>query len=129
MARLTLTESAVGEWLDIGVDTVVHVAVVIALGATSAALTGRGWRLGLLAAAGVILSAAVAKAWPGLAMPDRLGGFFTNLGSRDGFYAMLLGFLALVAYAPPLLPILMTVVAAGTHAYWVGRLVYRLFRG
>ena len=32
VARLTLTESALGEWLDIAVDTVVHTALMLALG-------------------------------------------------------------------------------------------------
>jgi phosphatidylglycerophosphate synthase len=80
VARLTLTESAIGEWLDIAVDTVVHAAVVIALGVTSASVTGQGLGLGVLAAVGVIASAAVAKAWPGLAMPDRVGAAIVGLG-------------------------------------------------
>ncbi len=90
VARLTLTESAIGEWLDISADTMIHVAVVLALGATSAAVAGQGIGLGIVSALGVIASAAVAKLWPGLAMPDRVGLAISNLGSRDGFYAMLL---------------------------------------
>jgi phosphatidylglycerophosphate synthase len=129
VARLTLTESAIGEWLDIGADTVVHVCVVLALGATSAAMTGQGAGLGVVAALGVIASAAVAKLWPGLAMPDRLGTAISGLGSRDGFYAMLLAFVLARSVAPATLPWLMIVVAAGSHAYWVGRLLYRLIRG
>jgi phosphatidylglycerophosphate synthase len=129
VARLTLTESAIGEWLDIAVDTVVHAAVVIALGVTSASVTGQGLGLGVLAAVGVIASAAVAKAWPGLAMPDRVGAAIVGLGSRDGFYAMLVAFIAARAWWPEVLPWLMIVVAVGTHAYWVGRALYRLTRG
>ncbi len=129
VARLTLRESAIGEWLDIVTDTVIHAAVVIALGVTSAALTGRGAGLGLLAALGVVASSAVAKAWPGLAMPDRLGTALSGLGSRDGFYGMLLGFIAARAAWPDALPWLMIVVAAGSHAYWVGRVLYRVIRG
>lgn len=129
VARLTLTESATGEWLDIVADTMTHAAVVLALGATSAALTGRGATLGVLAAGGMIASAAVAKAWPGVAMPDRVGTFLSQLGSRDGFYAMLLLFIVARATWPPALPWLMIVVAAGSHAFWVGRVLYRLTRG
>jgi phosphatidylglycerophosphate synthase len=129
VARLTLTESAIGEWLDIAGDTVTHVGVVLALGATSAHVTGRGFQLGVLAAAGFLLSAAVAKAWPGVAMPDRVGSALANLGSRDGFYAMLVAFIAALAVAPLALPWLMVVVAGGAHAYWVSRLLYRITRG
>jgi phosphatidylglycerophosphate synthase len=129
VARLTLTESAIGEWLDIAADTIIHAAVVLALGATSAALTGRGTLLGALAAAGVIASAAVAKAWPGLAMPDRAGTMLSKLGSRDGFYGLLLGFIVARAFWPEALPWLMVVVAAGSHAFWVGRAIYRVTRG
>lgn len=129
IARLTLTESAIGEWLDITADTVTHVAVVVALGATSEALTGRGGGLGVLAAVGFVASAAVAKAWPGVAMPDRVGAAISGLGNRDGFYAMLLAFIAARAVWPQALPWLMIVVAAGSHAFWVGRLLYRLTRG
>ena len=129
VARLTLTESSIGEWLDIVADTVVHVAVVLALGATSAELTGHGATLGVLAALGFVASATVARAWPGLAMPDRVGTFLSNLGSRDGFYVMLLAFIVGRSAWPPALPWLMIVVAAGSHAYWVGRLIYRLTRG
>jgi len=52
-------------------------------------------------------------------------GYFGRLDaltSRDGFYAMLVLFIALRIGAPDRLPILMAVVAAGTHAYWVARL-------
>jgi phosphatidylglycerophosphate synthase len=129
VARLTLSESVIGEWLDIVADTAIHVAVVLALGVTSAAVTGRGTELGVIAALGVIASAAVAKAWPGLAMPDRVGAALSGLGSRDGFYALLLAFIVARAAWPAALPWLMIVVAAGSHAYWFGRALYRLTRG
>jgi phosphatidylglycerophosphate synthase len=129
VARLTLRESAIGEWLDIAADTVIHAAVVLALGASSAAATGEGAWLGVVAALGVVTSAAVAKAWPGLAMPDRVGTALSGLGSRDGFYAMLVGFIVALAAWPASLPWLMAIVAAGAHAYWLARVLYRLVRG
>jgi phosphatidylglycerophosphate synthase len=122
-------ESAIGEWLDIAVDTVIHATVVLALGATSAAVTGRGLWLGVVAASGTVLSAAVMKVWPALAMPDRLGTAISGIGNRDGFYGMLAGFILARALWPEALPWLMVVVAAGSHAYWVGRVLYRLTRG
>lgn len=119
VARLTLTESAVGEWLDIAVDTVVHAALVLALGVAAARLTGDGLAAGIAAAAGVVISAAVGKLWPPATAPRR--DLLDRLSSRDGFYAMLLLFLALRLGAPGWLPALLGVVAAGTHAYWVAR--------
>jgi len=129
VARLTLTESAIGEWLDIVVDTVIHSSVVLALGVTSAAVTGQGMTLGVVAALGIIASAAVMKVWPALAMPDRLGTAIAGLGSRDGFYAMLLAFIVARAAWPAALPWLMIVIAGGSHAYWAGRVLYRITRG
>jgi phosphatidylglycerophosphate synthase len=130
VARLTLTESTLGAALDIVGDTVVHACVVIALGVAATALTGRGTGLGLLAAVGVVASAAAAFRWPvAAAAEDRVGTVLKALGTRDGFYAMLLAFLIEVTWAPAALPALMVVVAVGSHAYWVGRVVYRLARG
>jgi phosphatidylglycerophosphate synthase len=127
VARLTLTESRFGARLDIIVDTMVHAAVVIALGAATQSVTGGGGGLAAIAAVGVVASAIAASRTPVAgAGEDRLGRFLQNLGSRDGFYVMLLGFLATLTWAPAWLPALMTIVAAGTHAYWVGRVAYRL---
>jgi len=58
-----------------------------------------------------------------------VGGLLDALGNRDGFYAMLLIFIAALTFAPALLPILMIIVAAGSHAYWLTRLAYRLLAG
>ena len=129
IARLTLTESAIGEWLDLAADTVTHVAVVLALGVTSQAVAGSGAAFGVIAALGFVASAAVAKAWPAVAMPDRIGTAISGLGNRDGFYAMLIAFIVSRTYWPDALPWLMIVVAAGSHAFWIGRALYRLTRG
>jgi phosphatidylglycerophosphate synthase len=129
VARLTLTESALGERLDVFADTVVHGSVVVALGVAAEALTGRGTLLGVVGALGIVGSAVAAFRWPATGpAEDRVGTFLDNLGTRDGFYAMLLGFLAAVTWAPAALPALMALVAAGSHAYWVGRVLYRLCR-
>jgi len=94
--------------------------VVIALGIAARRLTGRGDGLGLLAAGGVVASAAAAYRWPGAAAEDRVGTWLNALGTRDGFYAMLAAFFVAVTWAPAALPALMAVVAVGSHAYWVG---------
>jgi phosphatidylglycerophosphate synthase len=121
VARLTLTESAVGEWLDIVVDTVVHAALVLALGMAAARLAGAGLTAGVVAAIGVVASATVGKLWPPPPVTAAGRGLLDRLSSRDGFYAMLLLFIALMIGAPAALPTLLAVVAAGTHAYWVAR--------
>jgi phosphatidylglycerophosphate synthase len=122
VARLTLSESAVGARLDIVLDTLVHAALALALGWASAAVTGRGVGAGLVAAVGVAASAFAGARWPPAPRTAAGRSLLDALTSRDGFYAMLLLFLALRAGAPALLPALMVVVAIGTHAYWVARL-------
>jgi hypothetical protein len=121
VARLTLKESAVGEWLDIVLDTVVHTSLVLALGHAAASVTGGGLGAGVAAAGGVVASAVVGKLWPPAPLTATDRGLLDALTSRDGFYAMLVLFLVLRIVAPALLPSLMIVVAAGTHAYWVVR--------
>jgi phosphatidylglycerophosphate synthase len=126
VARLTLAESRLGEWLDILVDTLVHATMVVAMGVTAERLAGGGVLLGLVGALGVVASAAVAKVWPATGAADNVGAALENLGSRDGFYAMLLLFIAARAVAPGALPSLMIVVALGSQAYWLARAAYTL---
>jgi phosphatidylglycerophosphate synthase len=128
VARLTLAESRLGEWLDILVDTLVHAALVIAMGVTAQTVAGGGAVLGLAAALGIVASAAVAKRWPATGTTGGLGRALEDLGSRDGFYAMLVLFIAARAVAPAALPWLMVVVTLGAHAYWVARAVVTLAR-
>jgi hypothetical protein len=97
------------------------------MGATSNALAGTGAGLGAVAAAGMVASAFVAKWWPPRGAAG-MGGAVENLGSRDGFYALLLVFIALRAGWPAALPALMVVVALGAHAYWIARAALTLLR-
>ena len=60
---------------------------------------------------------------------DMTGMRALDVGSRDGFYAMLLLFIILRVVAPSWLPGLMIVVAVGSHAYWLARLVLLVRRG
>jgi phosphatidylglycerophosphate synthase len=129
VARLTLAESRLGEWLDIVVDTIVHAALVIAMGMTAQAVAGGGAGLGLAGAFGIIASAVVAKLWPVAGDTGGVGGALQSLGSRDGFYAMLALFIVARALAPAALPLLMIVIALGAHAYWLARAAYTLRRG
>lgn len=128
VARLTLTESRAGEWLDIAADTVIHALLVVALGAAAQVAAGGGAELGLVAAAGVVAGAVLGKLRPPAPARDPIGGVLERLSSRDGFYALLLAFVALLAVAPAGLPWLMLVVAAGAHAFWLARLSYLALR-
>jgi phosphatidylglycerophosphate synthase len=128
VARLTLAESPAGEWLDVGADTVVHTSLVVAMGVTAGIATSMGPALGAVAGMGVIASAAVAKIWPPAGNTDAVGTVLDALSSRDGFYAMLLLFIAALALYPAALLPLMIVVAAGSHAYWLARLAYVIAR-
>ena len=128
VARLTLAESRLGEWLDILVDTIVHAALVVAMGVTAQTVAGGGAWLGMAGALGVVASAAVAKLWPVTGASGGVGSALADLGSRDGFYAMLVLFIAARALAPAALPPLMVVVALGAHAYWLARGLYTLRR-
>ena len=126
VARLTHSESRLGEWLDVTSDTVIHALLVLAMGVTAQATAGRaGIGLGALAASGVVVSAIVAKTSP-RSGAGGVGGFLDALGSRDGFYAMLVIFILALTFAPAGLSVLMMVVVAGSHAYWLIRLAYRL---
>ena len=115
VARVTLSESRLGEWLDVTSDTVIHALLVFAMGMTG------GIGLAVLAASGVVVSAIVAKtsSRPGA---GRIGGVLDALGNRDGFYAMLVIFLATLTLTPQGLPRLMLLIATGSHAYWITRL-------
>ena len=129
VARLTHSESRLGEWLDVTSDTVIHALLVLAMGATAQARAGRaGLGLGALAASGVVVSAMIAKTSP-RTTAGGVGGLLDALGNRDGFYAMLLIFILALTFHPGLLPLLMIVVTAGSHAYWITRLAYRLMSG
>jgi len=127
VARLTLTESALGEWLDIVADTLVHALIVLALGLTVERLVGGGGAvLGTVAAVGVGAGAALAKISPPPA--SAAGVVLHGLSNRNGFYAMLAGFILALAWLPAALPALMLVVAVGMHAFWLGHVVYRVAR-
>jgi phosphatidylglycerophosphate synthase len=121
VARLTLSQSRLGEWLDLTNDTVVHALLVVAVGLTVGQAWPGGTVFGILGALGVVASAALTKmAAPA---PGRLGAVLNRLGTRDGFYGTLIVFVTLLAAAPAALGWFLVIVALGSHAYWVGRLV------
>jgi hypothetical protein len=128
VARLTLTESVLGEWLDIVVDTLVHGTMLLALGLACARVTGSGMAAGVVGAVAVIVSGMLGKIWPPAPPSTAERGILDRLSSRDGFYGMLLSFVLVRILAPALLPLHLIVIAAGSHAYWVARVAFLLSR-
>jgi hypothetical protein len=128
VARLTLTESSLGEWLDVIVDTVIHGTMLLALGAGSVRVTGAGLTAGIVGAAAVVASGLLGKVWPPALPSAAERGLLDRLSSRDGFYGMLLSFVVVRVVAPAWLPGLLIVIAAGSHTYWVARVALLLSR-
>ena len=126
VARATGRTSPFGHWFDLAVDTVVHLTLVLAMGAAAERVGfWAGNELGVSAAVGVVLSAAAASAWP-LGEAARggnaaVGQVLDGLGNRQGFYGILLAVVLCRVLTPGLLPTLMVVVAVGSNAYWIGR--------
>ena len=119
IARLTFQESRLGANLDWTIDTVIHAGIVLGIGVSS------GGRLmgvvGLLAAAGVTLSAVFARYLAReLEVGPTVGGLFRNIANRGLFYLVLLSFAALRWLAPPLVFVVAVIVAVGSQVYWVG---------
>jgi hypothetical protein len=125
VARLALSESTFGARLDVAVDTLIHALVMIAMGVAAQRVAGGGAALsGLVAALGMVVSALLTRS-----SPPATGGFgaiLNALSSRDGFYALLALFVVGLTVRPAALPVLMLVAAVGGHAYWLGRMRYRL---
>jgi phosphatidylglycerophosphate synthase len=125
VARLTFAESKLGEWLDASVDTVIHVLGALALGLAAARGGGRGLFVGVLAALGFAASALVAKTSPRPIAGQGLPRAISAVGTRDGYYLLLVLFILALGVAPASLPLLVIVAAIGSHAYWITALVVR----
>ncbi|HET9491944.1 MAG TPA: CDP-alcohol phosphatidyltransferase family protein [Methylomirabilota bacterium] len=125
IARVTLTESSFGAKLDVAVDTAIHALLVMAMGGAAQRVAGGGAALsGSAAALGVIASALMTRAAPPAA--GGIGALLNALSNRGGFYTMLVLFVTGLALLPSALPAFMVAVAAGCHAFWLGRLAYGL---
>lgn len=122
VARLTFSESRFGARLDVVADTIVHAGLMLVLGIATGGIAAF---FGAMAAVGAVACAALTQNSP----PSSAGGLarlLDGLGNRDGFYAMLVAFIVGLAVWPAALPALMLLVAAGTHAFWIGRLLVHL---
>ena len=76
----------------------------------------------------VIVSGMLGKIWPPAPPSTAERGLLDRLSSRDGFYGMLLSFVVVRIAAPALLPVLLVIIAAGSHTYWVARVAFLLSR-
>jgi phosphatidylglycerophosphate synthase len=125
VARLGMSESRLGEWLDVSIDTVVHVCCALAMGAAAERAADWGLWPGVGAAAGFAASALVTKTAPAPAAAGAPGRAVTALGTRDGFY-ILLGLHVLAASAAPsAIAYLVTLAAIGSHVFWPTSLALR----
>jgi phosphatidylglycerophosphate synthase len=119
IARLTFQESRLGANLDWTIDTITHAGIVLGIG-----ISAGGWLMGLvglLAAAGVTLSALFARYLPReIEVGPTVGGLLKNIANRDLFYLVLLSFAVLRWLAPALVFLVGLVVAVGSQVYWVG---------
>lgn len=119
LARLTFRESPLGAQLDWVIDTIIHAGLVLGMGVSAGGPLGAG--LGVLGAAGVTMSAFLARYLPDeekahSASPDRV---LKDMGNRDLFYAVLLTFVVLRWVWPAGLLGLVLVVALGSQSYWL----------
>lgn len=118
LARLTFQESRSGARLDWAIDTFIHAMLVLALCRSSWG-GGGGIAIGLVGAAGIALSAWLARFLPGPGRGTQPFETLKSMGSRDPFYALLGAFVILRAGVPGLLPALAILVALGSHGYWI----------
>ncbi|HXA96645.1 MAG TPA: hypothetical protein VN323_13850, partial [Candidatus Dormibacteraeota bacterium] len=80
--------------------------------------------VGLVAAAGVTLSALFARYLPReIEVGPTVGGVLKNIANRDLFYLLLIGAAVLRWLAPSLVAVAAVVVAVGSQVYWVGCVV------
>lgn len=119
LARLTLQESNFGARLDWAIDTLIHSMLVLAM-AVSAGPGPAMIVVGAAGAVGVTLSALLARSLPHqLKLGATAEGVLRNMGNRDLFYVLLLGFVLLRWQLPALLPALALLVAVGSQWYWI----------
>ncbi|HET8577105.1 MAG TPA: CDP-alcohol phosphatidyltransferase family protein [Methylomirabilota bacterium] len=119
LARLTFQESRFGAHLDWAIDNIIHAGVVFGIGLSAGGPVAIA--IAIVAAVGVALSAWFARILPHeIEVGEAVGGALKDMGNRDLFYLLLLGFVLFRWTAPLLLLPLAVVVAVGSQAYWIG---------
>ncbi len=119
LARLTFQESRFGAELDWVIDNIIHVGIVFGMAVSAGGPVAIG--VGIAAVVGVALSAWFARILPHeIEVGEAVGGALKDMGNRDMFYLLLLGFVLFRWTSPRLLLPLAIVVAIGSQAYWIG---------
>ena len=119
LARLTFQETHFGALLDWVIDNIIHVGVVFGMAVSAGGPVAVA--VGIAAVVGVALSAWFARILPHeIEVGEAVGGALKDMGNRDLFYLLLLGFVLFRWTAPRLLLPLAIVVALGSQAYWIG---------
>jgi hypothetical protein len=95
------------------------------MGLAAQRLEGSGLLYGALAALGFAACALVSKTSPRPAAGDGVARTVSALGTRDGFYMLLLLFLLTLGLAPVALPYLVLLAVLGSHVYWLIALAAR----
>lgn len=124
IARLKFLESSLGGHLDFAIDTVIHVALTLAMGDVARRVTGIPglFTVGSAAAAGVAMSALVVHFLSGTVREGE-GGPLTRMANRDFFYLILLAYLVLMGAAPGFLIGLLALLAVGSNGFWPAYLI------
>lgn len=127
LARLTGRVTVFGGWLDVFADTVIQVVIAFGMAETARVRGGAlTLLLGATAACGLALSALCVNLLPPRTpRPGHAASLIRGLANRDPFYGVLLAFLAILWADERLLPTLLWVLAAGSHAYWLAYLISR----
>ena len=125
IARVMFKESALGKWLDLAGDQVVHIGVFggIALGLMKTTPAAPALWLGLSAISGALLSFAVVVRGlrrPQLDRSGRLKKLINAATNRD--FSVLVLFLALWGH----LDLFLWVTAVGSHVFWMTALALQL---
>lgn len=123
-ARLKFLESPWGGHLDFAVETVIPVALTLAMADIAGRLTGIPglFTAGAAAAVGVAASALVVHALSG-AGRGKESGALARLADRDVFSLVLLAYLVLMGSAPRLLAGLLGLLAVGANGFWPAYLI------
>ncbi len=128
LARLTFQESRLGAHLDWAIDTVIHSGLVLGMAVSAGGRRYHRHRRGGVGRRGAERASSRAACPREIAVGETVGGALKNMGNRDLFYLLLLGFVLLRWVAPAALPALALVVALGSQSYWIA-CVDRIRRG
>lgn len=130
IARLKFLDSRAGDRLDFFVDTITNALIVLGMGVATFRLGGGKGTLiaGGLCALGISLCSLFARLLVRHTggETDSVGLALRRMAPRDLFYAVFLGYLGCLSWAPWALPLLLWFLAIGSNSYWIGCLTQRI---